>query len=508
MAMRELSRRAVSNPGATRLLVVSREPAALDVLWAIGEANAWQIELTNSGCEALERVQAGNGPNLVLLDLARGDADGLYTLRWLRRVRPDLLVLLLAYPEDAPQRSEALRLGACEYLVRPIEERALAASIRRHLRPASEDNGLELAGENLEQISDGIFFVASSPAMRKLRAQAELLAQVDVPVLILGESGSGKEATARLIHKLSVRSGFHFRKVNCAALPGELLEPELFGYEPGSFAAARHGVGRFELSEKGTVLLDEIVEMPANLQGKLLQVLQEKQFVRPGSQSRVEVNARVMASANGNLEQAIAEKKLREDLYYRLSAFTVHVPPLRQRREEIPLLLGYCMNQMARRYGLPTQTFSPALLDACQHHEWLGNLRELETFVKRFLVMGGDEELALAELGHGWDSEDEREPLPLDPEPANGRGIDAGDGEESSSGLRSLVESVKSETERNAIAAALDQTHWNRKAAARLLKVSYRTLLYKIQQYQMSPPSVYLSSAPVGQGVKGNGNEH
>lgn len=508
MPMRELSRRAVSNPAATRLLVVSREPAALGTLWAVGEVNGWEIELTNSGCEALERVQSGNGPELVVLDLARGDADGLYTLRWLRRVRPELRVLLVAHPEDATQKIEAIRLGACDYLVRPLDERALVNAIRHQIKSSPEATDPEIAGEKVVQVSEGIFFVASSPVMRKLRAQAELLAQVDVPVLIVGERGSGKEATARLIHKLSVRSGFRFRKVNCAALPGDVLERELFGHEPGGFAETPRGPeGKFELSEKGTLLLDDIADAPPSLQLRLMQVLQEKQFVRMGGHNRVDVDVRIMASANGNLEQALAEKKLREDLYYRLSAFTVLVPPLRQRREEIPLLLGYCMNQMARRYGLPTRTFSPAVLEACQAHSWPGNLRELENFVKRYLVMGGDEDLALGELGEDWDALPESVPLALEAAAAMQRGPETMESEEHPSGLRSLVQSVKGEAERNAIAAALEQTHWNRKAAARLLQVSYRTLLYKIQQYQMSPPASYLPSAMMGQGVKGNGSE-
>jgi DNA-binding NtrC family response regulator len=508
MVMRELSHRAVSNGAAIRLLVVSREPAALGTLWAMGEANGWEIELTNSGCEALERVQPGNGPDLVMLDVGRGDADGLYTLRWLRRVRPDLRVILLAHAEDASQKTEALRLGACDFLVRPIEERVLATAIQHQLKPALEAAQTEAGGERVVQIGEGIFFVASSPVMRKLRAQAELLAQVDVPVLIVGESGSGKEATARLIHKLSVRSGFRFRRVDCAALPGDLLEHELFGYEHGVFPGGTNGAeGKFELSEKGTLLLDDIVEAPASLQGKLLQVLQEKQFARPGGQTRVDVDVRIIATANGNLEQALREKRLREDLYYRLSAFTVQVPPLRQRREEIPLLLGYCMNQMARRYGLSTRTFSSAVLEACQAHSWPGNLSELETFVKSYLVMGGDEELALAELRQNWDTRTERVALGFEGESAGQRGAEVPEAEDHNSGLRSLVQSVKGETERSAIAAALEQTHWNRKAAARLLKVSYRTLLYKIQQYQMSPPPNYLSSAVMGQGVKGNSSE-
>ena len=287
--MKALSKSVGSNPTeSARVLVVSREPAGLASLQAIGQANAWEIEITGSGCEALERVQSGSQPNLVLLDLAQGDADGLFTLRWLRRVRPGVPVVLLAHSGDAQQRTEAMRLGAHDYLVRPVHEKELEGVMRSHLASGPEGVDTEITSETVEQIGDDAFFVASSPIMRKLRAQAELLAQVDVPLLIVGESGSGKESTARLIHKLSVRSGFRFRKVNCAALPGDLLERELFGYEPGAFPGAVGGrPGKFELSEKGTILLDDIEEMPSHLQAKLLQVLQDKQFSRIGAEARV-----------------------------------------------------------------------------------------------------------------------------------------------------------------------------------------------------------------------------
>jgi len=503
MAIRELSRRVVNNhTAAVRLLVVSREPAGLGALWAIAESNRWEIEVTNSGCEALERVQPGNRTDLVVLDLARGDADGLYTLRWLRRVRPDVQVMLLAHAEDASQEAEAFRLGACNYLVRPIDDHALETAIRNQLRPPGAQE-LETASQQVEQISEDIFFVASSPVMRKLRAQAELLAQVDVPVLLVGESGSGKASAARLIHKLSVRSGFRFRKVNCAALPGDVLEREIFGQAAGSFAGPRNGEEKIERADKGSLLLEDISEMPADLQLRLVQVMRDKRLVRLGGQASFDVDVRIMASLSGDVEEALAKKKLREDLYYRVSAFTVHVPPLRQRKEDIPLLLGYCMNQMARRYGIPARTFPPAVLEACQAHPWPGNLQELEAFVKRYLVIEGDEELAILQLQHGWDGSGESLPLADNAHPDE---LERGESDEPVSGLRSIVQSVKTEAERSAIAAALEQTHWNRKAAARLLQVSYRTLLYKIQQYQMSPPAGYLSSAWAGQGVKSNGN--
>jgi two-component system response regulator AtoC len=494
---------------AVRLLVVSKEPTVVRSLWSLGEANSWQLETVGSGWEALEFVQAGVTPDLLLLDLPRGDADSLHILRWLRRLRPNLPIILLCYPDDAGRKNEAIRLGAQDYLIRPLEDEHLESVIRGQLNSRSDGIEMELASEDIEQVSDDAFFVGASPIMRKLRAQAELLAQANVPVLILGETGSGKDTAARLIHKLSVRSGFKFLKVNCAALPGDLLESELFGYERSDSAGStRSKPGKLELCEKGTVLLDEIAEMPTSVQSKLLQVLQKKQFFRPGSGAPVEVDVRILAATSADIERALAEKKLREDLYYRLSAFTVQAPPLRQRKDEIPILLRHFMHHLAKHYGLPPRIFSPAVLDACHAYSWPGNLRELEEFVKRYLVMG-DKELIFAA------SKSEQKPGNGKSGNGNGAGIlepptdtlnggENGDRSATPNSLKSLVQSVRCEAERNAIATALEKTGWNRKAAARLLKVSYRTLLYKIEQYHMSSAEAYPSTFP-GSGFRGNG---
>jgi two-component system response regulator AtoC len=487
-----------------RMLVVSKEPTVVRSLWSIGEVNSWQLETVGSGWEALESVQAGIAPDLLLLDLPRGDADSLHILRWLRRLRPDMPIILLCYPDDAGRKNEAIRLGAQDYLVRPVDDKQLESVIRGQLSSRSDTVEMELASEDIEQVSDDAFFVGASPIMRKLRAQAELLAQANVPVLILGENGSGKDTAARLIHKLSVRSGFKFLKVNCSALPGDLLETELFGYERSdSTGSVRSKPGKLELCEKGTVLLDEITEMPTSVQSKLLQVLQNKQFFRPGSGATVDVDVRILAATSANIERSLSEKKLREDLYYRLSAFTVQAPSLRQRKDEIPLLLRHFMHHLAKHYGMPPRTFSPAVLDACHAYLWPGNLRELEEFVKRYLVMG-DKDLAVGAT--------KGEDVPGFPRPAESSqpalaALDGnGNGGQAShlNSLKSLVQSVRCEAERSAIATALEKTGWNRKAAARLLKVSYRTLLYKIEQYHMSSSETHPSVFP-GNGTKGNG---
>jgi two-component system, NtrC family, response regulator AtoC len=487
-----------------RLLVVSRESAILRPLWAIAESRSWHVESAASAWDAMERVQSGVAPHLLLLDVPRGDGDSLHILRWLRRLRPDLPVVVLCFPEDAARKAEATRLGAQEVLIRPFDETRLELIIGRYLMPA--ESATEMASEDIEPLGLGAFFVSAGPIAQKLRAQAELLAEADVPVLILGEAGSGKDTVARLIHKHSVRSGFQFLKVNCADMPAELLEAELFGQARNG---SGNGQGKFERAEKGTIYLDEITEMPVRMQAQLMRVLQDRQVRRSAGDEELPVDVRVLASTSANLERALAEGKLREDLYYRLSAFTVQVAPLRLRKAEIPALLRHLMHRVARHYSLPPREFSRAALEACQRYMWPGNVSELEAFVKRYLV-AGENELSFAEpQGRAHDG---------------GNGNHHGEGQEVAAGqrpaeshqkmarpesLKSLIQSVKSEAERNAIATALRKTEWNRKAAARLLQVSYRSLLYKIEQYQLGVPDSF-STVPQErfsfQGSKGNGN--
>jgi two-component system, NtrC family, response regulator AtoC len=488
-----------------RLLIVSRDSSVLRPFWSVGESNSWQLESTASGWGAMERIQSGIMPDLLLLDLPRGDTDGLHVLRWLRRLRPELPIILICDPEDKPKLQESVRLGARDCLVRPIDEQSLEAMIRSHLSATGGTNETDITSDDVEQVSGEIFFVGASPVMRRLRTQAEMLAVTNVPVLILGENGSGRETAARLIHRLSVRSEFAFAKVNCATLPSDLLEVELFGCKRNGSEPARVRPGKLEFCEKGTILLTEITEMPMALQAKLMDVLQNKRFVRPGDDTSVEVDVRILAACTAGVEAAISDNKLREDLYYRLSAYTIHVPPLRQRREEIPLLLRHFMQGLAKRYSLSPRTFSPGVLGACQLHDWPGNLRELENFAKRYLLAGG------TDMAFG---RDEAEPEDLtegdsvvSPRLAASMGSPAGPARGSapdSASLRSVVRSVKLEAERNAITTALESTGWNRKAAARLLKVSYRTLLYKIEQYQMRPPTDSVPS-PGGTGFRRNG---
>jgi len=281
----------------------------------------------------------------------------------------------------------------------------------------------------------------------------------------------------------------------------------LFGRSSGLSNGAeicRINPGKVELAEKGTLLLEEITEMPLDLQGKLLQVIQEKRFARSGDNRSVSADVRIFATTSANLDQAMAQKRVREDFYYRLSAFTVHVPSLRQRKEEIKPLLQYSMHRLAHHYGLPPREFTPTVLQACTRHNWPGNLKELETFVKRYL-MAGDSDLMVSANEQPLDGQRNGVWPPLSSGTAHYSVGSESVAPAETKSLKSLIQNVKTETERNAIAAALDKTGWNRKAAARLLKVSYRTLLYKIEQYHMRSPEAY-SSPYLGNGYRSNGN--
>src|SRR5947209_7707792 len=453
-----------------KILLVDDEPGMLRYIRTLLEVEDHDVQTASTGEEALELVKKGLVPNLVLLDLLMPGIDGLETLEKLRKLQPNVKVVMLSCVNDTKKVVQAIRLGAVDYITKPFQKAELDAVIDQCLGT----NQQNYSGE-VEELGDDTFFVAASANMRKLRSQAALVAHVDIPVLMLGESGTGKEVMARLIHKLSPRAHRTFLKVNCAAVPADLLESELFGYEAGAFTGANHAKpGKFEICNKGTILLDEIGEMPPSLQAKLLHVLQDQQFSRLGSRSVLKVDVRILAATNINIPEALANKRLREDLYYRLNAFTLNIPPLRERKEEIPILLKHFMTQLSEQYARSPLPYTPDLMQACMAHSWPGNLRELGNFVKRYLVLG-DEKLAIHELQPRTDSSGAQ----FDPAPSR-------NGSEPSGGLKSLARTAKDEAEAEAIAKALEETNWNRKQAAALLQISYKALLYKIRQYGLA----------------------
>lgn len=458
------------------ILLVDDEPSVLRYTKTLLEIDDYIVETATSGEEALQRMHRGPAPSLIVLDLLMPGMDGLQTLESCKKIRPEQKVLMMSCVSDTGKVVQAIKLGASDYLTKPFQPPQLQGAIRRALESSMQTNTQATrytvkGAEMVENLDDELFFLAASPVMKQIRAQVALIAKVDVPVLLLGESGVGKEILARLIHKMSIRAHRPMVKVNCAALPAELLESELFGYEPGAFTgAAKSKPGKFELAHKGTILLDEIGEMSAALQAKLLHVLQDGQFSRLGGRANVIVDARILAATNIDVQKAIVERKLRQDLYYRLNAFTMTVPPLRERRQEIPLLLTCFMNSLAEKFGKNPLPLSDRLVQECMRYHWPGNLRELGNFVKRYLVLE-QESLVIDELRTKTTASEEHEGFA-----ASARGD-----------LKALVRSLKDDAEAREIQKALENANWNRKAAATQLNISYKALLYKIKQHGVSP---------------------
>jgi two-component system, NtrC family, response regulator AtoC len=321
---------------------------------------------------------------------------------------------------------------------------------------------------------------AGSSQMRAIGTMIESIADTDATVLIRGESGVGKDLVARAIHAGSPRRHGPFVKVNCAAIPSELIESEFFGHEKGAFTGAhRRKPGQFEWAHKGTIYLDEIGELPLALQAKLLHVLQDFRFSRVGGAGSIEVDSRVIAATNRNLEEAMARGEFREDLYYRVNVVEIRVPPLRERREEIPALASWFLEKFNAQYRRQKQ-LSPETMTHLQQHPWLGNVRELENVVRRLVVLTDVEGEIEALVARGRTSG------------RNGHGPVRQPAE----GLREIARRAAREAERKALEDVLHRVHWNRAAASRILKVSYKTLLHKIVDCGLTPPLGRQSANP------------
>jgi len=418
--------------------------------------------------EFLRALEGPCRPSLALLAWD-GIAKSMPAFSSLRATNPDLAVLVLATTAEMADYEVFARLGASGVVLKPFVDDALEVAIAKHLVVAQDE--AESSAKEI-RLENGQSFVRSSKRMREVEAQAQLVARSDIPVLILGESGTGKEIIAMYTHQMSRRAGKMFLKVNCAAMPADLLESELFGYEQGAFTGAtKSKPGKFELCDGGTIFLDEIGEMPPALQAKLLHVLQDGTFSRLGGRGPTKTDVRVIAATNVNMKEAMARKTFREDLYYRLNGLSLMLPPLRERLDEIPAMAAYFMRKGAKKYDLQPLPISPALLDALGKYNWPGNLRELENTINRYLILQ-DEKAVIAELN-------QMSGTTTSAEKPQGH-VEAG-------GLKKLVRGLKGEAESSVIAEVLEETGWNRKAAANDLQISYKALLYKIKQYDLSP---------------------
>jgi two-component system, NtrC family, response regulator AtoC len=468
-----------------KVLAVSEDHAVRNLIESSFEAEGHQALCVTSSGEAIEALNRGPVWNLLLLDAAKQGCRGeLFSRPLLERVGSGK-ICVLSEIGDTSWKSHARSWNINNVLTKPL--------LRQDLQKLISGCGISEAGfeslplsirkENssyhLEELDGNGFFLAGCPAMIQMHKNIRILASVDYPVLILGESGVGKEIVARLLHKYHALPDKKFINVNTAAIPSELLESELFGYEVGAFTGAvKAKPGKFELADKGTLLLDEIGEMSPQMQAKLLHVLQDGSFTRLGGRSSTHVDVRILAATNVNLEAAIAEKRFREDLYYRLNAFTILVPSLRERREEIPALIEQMTLRGAASIGQEPFTFSNRLIEAAQEYHWPGNLRELRNFVIRLLVLQ-DQEAAYEDLRAKTRAKSVHA--------GSGMYIGTPDhGTSSQVGMKGAVKDVKYQTESRMIKQALSASGWNRRRAASNLNISYRTLLYKIQQHGLS----------------------
>jgi two-component system response regulator AtoC len=465
--------RRLSNTPVRQVLAIGGEPAIQPYLQKLFAGDQLAVaRLTKE--QALIRLQKGILPDIILLQASGRFA--LETLTELRQARANIPIIVLSSFQDSQFIVKAMRMGASDCVQLPFDADLLRDSVRRFLERVGDGTNAETVFET--PLSETTSFVCASARMNEIRGQCSILARVDLPVLILGESGTGKEIIAQYIHKMSPRAHRAFLKVNCAAMPADLLESELFGYEQGAFTGAiKAKPGKFEICNMGTIFLDEIGEMPPGLQSKLLQVLQDGTFSRLGGRSCAKVDVRVIAATNIDMNAAIAAKMFRQDLFYRLNGFSIQLPPLRERKEEIPVLIRYFMGKLSEKYSQQPLTMSQTLLQACMDHDWPGNLRELENCVKRFLVFGNEQHM-LAELRSARGN------------PSAGTSPTNIDLEGVTGGLKKLARCAMDQAETKAMSEVLRRHQWNRKQAADELQISYKALLYKIRQYGLAPAPV------------------
>ena len=446
------------------LLLVEDDPTQRRLVASLLQAAGHRVHAAATLTDAFAALDALPALELVLSDFKLPDGDGLALLDRVRDTRPGVARVLMTAYGSIEHAVEAIRRGADDYLTKPFERQALLLVIDKALRTRAlreENRKLSDAIEQRERLVD---LIGATPAMQKLYRRIERLAPTDATVLVTGESGTGKELVARALHKLSHRATAPFVAVNCAAIPEGLVEAEFFGAERGAYTGANASrAGLFEQAHGGTLFLDELGELPPALQPKLLRVLQEGRLTRVGGRGEIVVDVRVLAATNRDLRTEIDAGRFREDLYYRLAVVTLALPPLRERREDIPLLVPHLAQAAAKKHRLPAQKFSAELLAALMDRDWPGNVRELAHVVERLLLLGDDDEDA--DAAH------------LPPAAAD---ASAPDWHLPDTGIDFAT------WERNLLRQALDMARGNRTRAARLLNLPYKAFLYRIEKHGLA----------------------
>jgi DNA-binding NtrC family response regulator len=447
---------------ATQVWVVDDEPAIRELLTVIVTSAGYEVETFAGGAEVL--ACADPPPAVVLLDLMMPEVDGIEVLKELKRRHPTLPVIILTAVNEVSRAVEVTKLGAYDYLVKPIDQERLKTTLNRAVSHGNLSDEVVRLKTELGDRYDIKNIVGSSAAMRHVYSQIEKVLSSDITIFISGESGTGKELAAKAIHYGSLRSDEPFIDVNCAAIPEGLQESELFGHEKGAFtgALATHP-GKFEQAAGGTIFLDEVGEMSPSAQARLLRVLQERCLQRVGGTKTIDLDVRVISASNRNLEQMVADGSFRQDLFYRLVVFPIELPPLRDRRDDIPLLVDHFIEKYARDAGKRVTGIQPTAIAALKGHSWPGNVRELENVIHRSLLITDGPEITDADLPPGL-------------------GPSSGDGVGGSSAPISVAMSLD-ELERAAIEKALKRHGGNLSDVARQLGIGRSTLYRKLEQY-------------------------
>jgi len=445
-----------------KVLIVDDDPSLRHMLTAVLTDGDYHVEQADDGKAAVEAVEK-KFYDLILMDVRMAGMGGLEALKHIKRISPSIPVIIMTAYASVETAREALKSGAIDYLTKPLdidELKIAAARVLRHYQLEQENRYLR---ERLEDRFDFGNIIGKSTAMHKLLETVAQVAPTEATVLITGESGTGKEVIANAIHQNSPRCERPMIKVNCAALPETLLESELFGHEKGAYTGATARTrGRFQLAHQSTILLDEISEMTPATQAKILRTLQEREIEPLGSGSTIKIDTRVIASTNKSIEKEIREGRFREDLYYRLNVVKLEIPPLRKRREDIPLLADHFLKQYVEKNRKLVKGFTPKALDIMMRYDWPGNVRELENLVERSVIMVRGDMITPGEF-----------PAPI-------AGTDGETGKEASNLTRGR--SLK-DVEKEMILRTLEETGGNRTHTAKILGISRRTLQLKLKDY-------------------------
>jgi two-component system response regulator AtoC len=451
------------------ILVVEDDESTRTYLLRFLNSRGFTTEGVSTGEEALTRIAKAPPADVLILDLGLPGMNGKDVLARMKNQGVATPVIILSGIGHTSSVVEAMKQGASDYLVKPFEEDELELVIGNVLEKQDLKNQIKSLHEQLDHSVNGDELVSSNPKVLRIKEIAKQVADTDVPVLILGESGVGKEVLARFIHAHSLRRDKPFVKVNCAALPNDLLESELFGYERGAFTGAlSEKPGKFEQAGRGCILLDEIGEMSPHLQAKLLHVFQDGEFSRLGGKRSIRVECRVLASTNRKIAEAVSRGEFREDLYYRINVIAIEIPPLRERRDDIPLLCNYLFQKYRHRYGNSLEHLPREFVEASLRYDWPGNVRQLENTVKRYLILPE---------------------LPLVFSEAEGTASATTSPAPKSHLLKEISAQAADQAERETVIRMLDETNWNRKRAAKELGVCYKALLNKLKKWELKQPT-------------------